>query len=100
MSKKALNKSDIIEEISMLYGIPKTRAEKIVNGIFDEMTRALKEGRRIEFRGFGSFVPKQYDGYEGRNPDSGKKTDVPAKTRIRFRMSELLFTELNQDLDG
>ena len=100
MSKKTLNKSDIIEEMALTFGIPKSRSERIVNSIFTEMIQSLKEGDRIEFRGFGSFVAKEYEGYVGRNPDTGEETIVPAKRRIRFRMSEVLFAELNKDLDG
>ena len=100
MPKKTLNKSDIIEEISIIFGLPKSRAEKIVNALFIEIIQNLKEGKRIEFRGFGSFAAKEYEGYVGRNPDTGEETIVPAKRRLRFRMSDVLFAELNKDLDG
>ena len=62
--------------------------------------KTFQEGKRIEFRGFGSFAAKEYEGYIGRNPDTGEETVVPAKRRLRFRMSDVLFTELNKDLDG
>ena len=78
----------------------KSRSEKIVNALFNEMIQNLKEGKRIEFRGFGSFAAKEYEGYIGRNPDTGEETAVPAKRRLRFRMSDVLFAELNKDLDG
>ncbi len=100
MSKKTLNKSDIIEEIALIFELPKSRAEKIVNKLFAEMIQSLKDGQRIEFRGFGSFAAKEYDGYVGRNPDTGEETIVPAKRRLRFKMSEVLFAELNKNLDG
>jgi integration host factor subunit beta len=100
MPKRTLNKSDIIEEIATVFDIPKSRAEKIVNALFTEMIQNLKEGKRIEFRGFGSFAAKEYEGYVGRNPDTGEETIVPAKRRLRFRMSDVLFSELNKDLDG
>ena len=100
MPKKSLNKSDIIEEIALIFEIPKSRAEKIVNALFTEMIENLKAGKRIEFRGFGSFAAKEYEGYIGRNPDTGEETIVPAKRRLRFRMSDVLFAELNKDLDG
>jgi len=100
MPKKTLNKSDIIEEIAIIFEIPKSRAEKIVNALFTEMVENLKAGKRIEFRGFGSFAAKEYEGYIGRNPDTGEETIVPAKRRLRFRMSDVLFAELNKDLDG
>ena len=100
MAQKSLNKSDIIEEIALQYGIPRTRAEEIVNGMFTTIVESLKDGRRAEFRGFGAFAAKEYEAYMGRNPHTGEETLVPAKRRIRFKMSEVLFNKLNKDLDG
>jgi integration host factor subunit beta len=40
---------------------------KIVNLVFDGFANELKNGGRIEIRGFGSFVVREYDSYEGRN---------------------------------
>ena len=37
MPKKTLNKSDIIEEIATIFELPKSRAEKIVNALFNEI---------------------------------------------------------------
>ena len=81
MPKKTLNKSDIIEEI-VHFEPPKSRSEKIVNALFNEMIQNLKEGKRIEFRGFGSFAAKEYEGYVGRNPDTGEETVKFAKSNI------------------
>ena len=100
MAKNTINKSDIIEEIALQHGIPKSRAEVIVNEIFQEIIQSLHSGQRAEFRGFGSFAAKEYEGYTGRNPHTGKETQVPSKRRIRFKMSEVLFAKLNQDLNG
>ena len=100
MPKNTINKSDIIEDIAIQHGIPKSRAEIIVNEMFQEIIQALHTGQRAEFRGFGSFTAKEYEGYVGRNPHTGEVTTVPSKRRIRFKMSEVLFAMLNQDLSG
>jgi integration host factor subunit beta len=44
-----------------------------------EMSEALGKGERVEIRGFGSFKLKQYDAYEGRNPESLKTIEVRPK---------------------
>ena len=51
MAKSTVNKSDIIEEIAIQHGIPKSRAEVIVNEIFQEIIQSLHSGQRAEFRG-------------------------------------------------
>ena len=94
-----MNKSDIIEELAVQYSLPKKKAEIIVQAIFEEMIAALQHGDRIEFRGFGTFSAKEYDGYVGRNPNSGESAVVPSKRRVRFRMSEVLFERINQHFE-
>lgn len=94
-----MKKSEIVTELALMYGLPKKRAEEIVKGVFDEMTEALANSERIEFRGLGTFSAKEYDGYKGRNPQTGEEVEVKPKKRIRFRMSEVLFDKMNKKFE-
>ena len=65
----AMTKSGLIEKVAeQTPHISKKDTEVVVNTIFDSMTEALKEGERIEIRGFGSFQVKLREAREGRNP--------------------------------
>ena len=94
-----MNKSDIVTELATKYGLPKKQAESIVKAIFEEMQSSLKNSERIEFRGFGTFTAREYDGYKGRNPQTGEMVSVQPKRRVRFRMSEVLFTKMNRQFE-
>lgn len=94
-----MNKSDIVTELAMKYGLPKKQAELIVKAIFEEMQTSLKNAERIEFRGFGTFTARKYEGYKGRNPQTGDMVSVQPKRRVRFRMSEVLFTKMNRQFE-
>ena len=61
-----------------------------MNTIFDSMTRALKQGERIEIRGFGSFQVKVREAREGRNPATGEPIKIPAKTVVKARIAKQL----------
>jgi nucleoid DNA-binding protein len=51
-----MTKSGLIEAVAgRTPHISKKDTEIVVNTIFDSMARALKQGERIEIRGFGSF---------------------------------------------
>ena len=50
-----MNKSDLIKALVEKNGLKDKEAFGIVNKVFDEFTKTLKEGGRIEIRGFGSF---------------------------------------------
>jgi integration host factor subunit beta len=91
-----MNKSDLIEKVVEKTTLPRKRAELVVNLIFDSMTEALARGDRIEIRGFGSFISKQYRARTGRNPRTGQTIPVPAKRLPFFKVGK----ELRERVDG
>lgn len=93
-----MTKSELITAVATKNDIPHSMAEKIVNFILKSCSRQLASGGRIELRGFGSLFCKSYESYVGRNPKTGESSVVPAKRRVRFRMSETLFDRINADL--
>lgn len=91
-----MNKSDLIEELAVIAGVTEKEANTIVNLIFDGFTNTLKEGGRIEIRGFGSFTVREYGGYTGRNPKTGAKTEVGEKKLPFFKVGKELREMVNQ----
>ena len=85
-----MNKSDLIDAISIKENLTAKNASEIVNLIFDGFTDTLKKGGRIEIRGFGSFTVRGYGGYTGRNPKTGAKTEVGAKKLLFFKVGKEL----------
>ena len=80
-----MNKSDLVAALSEGEDLAKTKAEEIVDLVFNEMTNALVAGERVEVRGLGSFKVKSYDGYKGRNPKTGKQIKVKPKKLPFFK---------------
>ena len=72
------------------------KSEEIVNLVFDTMGKALISGDRIEIRGFGSFMVKQYLGYTGRNPKTGEKITVEEKNLPFFKTGKELRDKVDQ----
>lgn len=85
-----MNKSQLIEKISEKANITKKKAETVVNIVFDSMAQALVSNDRIEIRGFGSFVNKEYEGYQGRNPRTGETISVTPKKLPFFKVGKEL----------
>jgi integration host factor subunit beta len=75
-----------------------TRVEcfwRIVATIFDEITDALAQGRRVELRGFGAFSTRDRDPRTGRNPRTGAAVKVDAKKVPYFKPGKELRERLN-----
>jgi len=60
-------------------------AELSVKSILDVMSNSLKENKRIEIRGFGSFSLNYRPPRIGRNPKTGEKVNVPEKNVPHFK---------------
>jgi integration host factor subunit beta len=92
-----MNKSELIEALAQDISIPHREAAAITNTIIETMTEALAKGESIEIRGFGSFVIKKYDSYEGRNPKTGKKIKVKPKKLPFFKVGKDLREQVNSN---
>lgn len=91
-----MTKADLINLISEKAGITRIKAETVVNTIFDSMVEALMRDDRIEIRGFGSFVNRQYDARKGRNPRTGEVINVEEKKFPFFKPGKELKEDLNK----
>ena len=90
-----MNKSELIEKLAEKTGLNVIQSEEVVNLIYKKMRDTLVNGGRIEIRGFGSFVVKEYEAYQGRNPKTGQKIDVPPKKLPFFKVGK----ELKERID-
>ena len=85
-----MNRLDLIEALSKETGLPLSKAENVVKRVFTSMTEALADGDRVEIRGFCSMFIKEYKGYTGRNPKSGKLIKVKSKKLPFFKCGKEL----------
>ena len=90
-----MTKSELIDAVARRSKITKSRAEQVVNCIFETMTASLERGEGIEIRGFGSFTVRRYKAYDGRNPRTGEAVDVEEKHVPFFKTGKLLRDRLN-----
>ncbi|WP_028575333.1 HU family DNA-binding protein [Desulfonatronovibrio hydrogenovorans] len=90
-----MNKSELIKSLAEERNISIEEATEVVSIFFDSMKEALKNGDRVEIRGFGSFKIKEYKGYQGRNPKTGETVEVTPKKLPFFRAGKELKDYLN-----
>ena len=88
LSTHSMNKSGLIEVLSKEINLAKKKAEELVDVVFNTMSQSLINDERVEIRGLGSFVVKQYDGYLGRNPKTGEKIQIPPKKLPLFKVGK------------
>jgi len=90
-----MTKSDLITLLATKEYLTEVNATRIVNLIFDGFKDALVKGDRIEIRGFGSFVMREYRSYAGRNPKTGIVVEVKPKRLPYFKVGKELRKRMN-----
>ncbi len=100
LRSRNVNKSQLIDSLSVLTQQSNKVAEGAVNIFFNNIKQALAAGDKVEIRGFGSFLLKSYNAYTGRNPKSGEKVYVPRKELPFFRAGKDLRGRVNHNWAG
>ncbi len=90
-----MNKLELIQTLADKTMLSKPEAAEVVKIFFDSITESLVEGGRVEIRGLLSFYIKEYKGYTGRNPKTGKKATVKPKKLPFFKCGKELKDRLN-----
>ena len=68
---------------------------KIIDTLFNSVTKALKNGDRVELRGFGTFTTKLRNARIGRNPKTGDPVAIPQKKMPFFKMGKSMKERIN-----
>lgn len=85
-----MNKLELVATFKKENGLSNKEAAAVVDIIFDEMTKALASGDRVEIRGLCSFYVRKYKKYTGRNPKTGEPVQVRSKKLPFFKCGKEL----------
>lgn len=90
-----MNKAQLIDEVASGSGLSKAAAEKAIKSTFDAITGALKEGDSVTLVGFGTFSVNARAARTGKNPQTGKAINIPAKKVAKFKPGKALAETVN-----
>ncbi len=92
-----MNRKDLIGELAQKFpDFRKKDLELILDLLFQRLARALKDGQRIEIRGFGRFFVREQKERRFKNPRTGEERRLPPRKRIIFKPGKDLKERLNQ----
>ncbi len=95
-----MTKAELVDEVARTIQVTKKQAETIVNVVFDSIVDSLRNGEKIELRGFGSFRLRSRKSRTGRNPKTGEKVEVPSKKIPYFKPGKELKELINRVAGG
>lgn len=80
-----MTKKDIVRTIAEQIDLPQLRTKHLVQKTFDALIEALVREGRIELRNFGVFQIKRRETRVARNPRTGERVTVQAKSVVTFK---------------
>lgn len=90
-----MNKTELIDVISVEAGISKVEAKKALESFLASVEKTLKEGGKVSLVGFGSWSVTEKPEREGRNPQTGKTIKIAAKKVVKFKAGSELSDAIN-----
>jgi DNA-binding protein HU-beta len=80
-----MNKTQLIEAMAADAGISKAKAKAALESFLNNVEKTMKKGGKVTLIGFGTFSTVTRKAREGRNPATGAKIKIPAKTVVKFK---------------
>jgi DNA-binding protein HU-beta len=85
-----INKDGLVTAISTKTELSKKDVEMVLDGMVEEITKALKGGDKVTLTGFGTFKVSKRAAREGINPQTKAKLQIPAMTVPKFTAGKAL----------
>ncbi len=79
-----MTKAELIEAMAKDADISKAAAGKALNSLVDNVTKAVKKGKKVTLVGFGTFSVTKRKARTGRNPRTGEAIKIKASKAPKF----------------
>jgi DNA-binding protein HU-beta len=85
-----MNRSDVITAAAQRSGLAPQAVDQALAALQSVVTEALVKGEKVTLPGFLSFEAVQRSAREGRNPATGEKMHIPARTAVKVSAGQSL----------
>ena len=80
-----MNKAELIDAMAEKGELTKADAKKALDAFIESTQETLKNGEKLTLIGFGTFEVSERSARTGRNPQTGKEIQIPAKKVVKFK---------------
>jgi DNA-binding protein HU-beta len=79
-----MNKAEIVARLARECGTSKAEANRLVDALLENITKALKKGEKVMLVGFGTFDTYRRRARPGVNPRTLSPMKIPGRRVARF----------------
>ncbi len=90
-----MNKSELIDAVANAADMTKADATRAVDAFVQVVTDALKDGDQVTLVGFGTFLVRDREARQGRNPRTGETIQIAASKVPAFKAGKALKDAVN-----
>ena len=85
-----MNRSELIDALSHETDTTKADCDRWLNAFIGTVEKNIKKGEGVRLVGFGTFTVSKRKARSGRNPQTGKPIQIPARTVPVFKAGACL----------
>ena len=85
-----MNRSELIDAASQRSGLAPQAIDQALTALQSAVTEALVSGQKVTIPGFATFESVERSAREGRNPATGEKLHIPARTAVKISAGQAL----------
>ena len=74
-----MNKEELVQEVAKKTKTTQKETAEIISTTIDVISRTVAKGKKVTLVGFGTFEARKRAARTGRNPQTGKEIQIPAK---------------------
>ena len=90
-----MTKAELVEFVAEKADLTKADATRALDAVMEGVTCGLKKSGKVTLVGFGTFTSKKREARTGRNPQTGKTVQIPARVVPGFKAGSKLKDALN-----
>lgn len=82
-----LRKKDLVDKIAESTELTKKDVEKVINALTASIIEGVKDEKKVQLNGFGTFEPRERAARVGHSPRTKEEIQIPATRTVGFKVS-------------
>jgi len=74
-----MNKEELVQEVAKKTNSSQKLVTDVLTNVIDSIEKTVAKGKKVTLVGFGTFENRKRKARTGRNPQTGKSIQIPAK---------------------
>jgi len=93
-----LSRPKLIKQLKKInLKLSQSELETVIDLFSNNIAKALKEGKKVELRGFGTFFVKEIkEKYSAINPKTRELMYIPKKKKVILKANKILKKKINE----